>query len=389
MKKLVKGIMKFITNKKGTIFVTVIVLATLMVLIGTGLSNMIMQDTHLIKNMRYSTQALLIAESGINDALATLVSLGFNAVNNGGNFPQKAYGGGTYDVDVIQSGGRVLLRSVGTISGISRTVSCEIRNTTPTAMYYMMSAGSTLRLRSFFLSSVDVNGDLHANDDVRLRAQALAVIDIDPCADPSGCCDGSVSAGDKIFKTIGFWAAIYISGSETENAPLVTFPNFDYVYYQQQAQAGSSYYAGDQTFGSVGTTTNLNPSTGIVYVEGTATLQGTVNVYGGIVADRIRVIGRLNQHKSGTKNVIISRTNDIEVMYRLDAEEAIVFAGRDFQVISAGSTVSVTGILLGGRDISIWDVLTNITYNHLVLYPDGLLISGAGGFALEVLNWTR
>jgi len=68
--------MKFIKNKKGTVFMTAIIISTLMLLIGVGLANVILQDTHMIKHLRKTTKAQLIAESGISDALATIISLG-------------------------------------------------------------------------------------------------------------------------------------------------------------------------------------------------------------------------------------------------------------------------------------------------------------------------
>ena len=380
--------MKFIKNKKGTVFMTVMIIAALMVLTGVGLSNLILQDTHMIKHLRKTTKALLIAESGISDALATILSLGSSSISVPGNFPLTSFGDGTFDVTVTTSGGRILLTSVGTYDNVSRTVALEVKDLTPTALYYMMAAGNDLEIRAFLLSLVDVNGDLHANDDVRLTARALALIDIDPCTDPSLNCDGDVSATDRVSLSTGRWAAINIAGTVTEGADLVTFPNFDYALYRAEATAGGDYYSGNKTFGSPSATTNLQPTNGIIYVEGTCEMYGTINLYGGIVANSIRVEGRLNQIKAGTKNVIISRTRNIRVAYRMDIEEAIVYAGRDFRVVSAGSYVNVKGNLLAYRNIRIWDAFSTVVYNHRVLSPEGLVV-GSGGYFIEVLNWTR
>jgi len=380
--------MKFIKSKKGTVFMTVMIIAALMILTGVGLSNLILQDTHMIKHLRRTTKALLVAESGISDALATILSLGSSSISVPGNFPLTSFGGGTFDVTVSTSGGRILLTSVGTYDNVSRTVAVEVKDMTPTALSYMMAAGNDLRVRAFFLSLVDINGDVHGNDDVFLTARALALIDIDSCTDSTLDCDGDVSAGDTVTLSTGWWAAINIAGTITQNADLVTFPNFDYAFYQSEATAGGDYYAGNKTFGSPSATTNLQPTNGIVYVEDTCTLRGTINLYGGLVADKIRVRGRINQIKTGTKNVVISRTNDIEIFYRMNIEEAIVYAGRDFSVQSAGSYVTVNGSLLAYRNIRIWDAFATVVYNHRVLSPDGLVV-GSGGYFIEVLNWTR
>jgi len=374
-------------GKKGIVFITVIAIAALMVIIGVGLSNMILQDTHMVRHLRRTTQAQLLAESGIHDALSTIVSHGFSSVSDATNFPQTNFGGGTFDVTAVQNAGRVLLRSVGICEGVSRTVSLEIKDNTPSALYYMMSAGTDLRIRTVG-ESADINGDVHANRNVRLFT-LWGNIDIDSCG--NDCCSGAVSAGNRVYTTEVF-GSIAIAGDITQYAGMVSFPNFDYNLYMSQAQASGDYYSGDQDFGSVGATTNLSPSNGIIYVEGTARFYGTCNLNGGITASRIRVIGQLNQFKSGTKNVIIARgdntVGDIEIFYRLEAEEAIVYAARDVTTVSAGSFVEVTGSLIASRNVRIWDFLTQIIYNHRTLYPDGLLM-GTSGLCIDVLNWTQ
>ena len=385
-----------IKNAKGAIFITAMVISMLMILVGVSASNMLLQDVHMVKYLKKSTTAQYIAEAGIGAAVTTLTVNGF--VAKGTHFPlsDASFGGGSYNVTVTETVGRVLLTSVGTFDGISRTVAAEVKDNTATALYYMMSAGNDLRLRAFFLGLADVNGDLHANNDVRLMAQALSLIDVDACG--AGCCDGSVSASNRIFKTIKFLAAINIAGSETEGATAVEFPNFDYAYYKAQAiaSADGSYVNGDITIGSAGATTDLTPGNGIMYVDGTATLEGTINLNGGLVADRIIIQGRLNQIKTGTKNVIIAKGSDdgttggdIRIFFRLEAQEAIVYATRDFKVLSAFSHVTVTGSLLAERDIRFWDMVSFITYNHLLLSPDGLLGPNGETEPFKVVSWNR
>ena len=387
-----------IRNTKGAIFITAMVISMLMILVGVSASNMLLQDVYMVKYLKRSTTAQYIAEAGISAALATLIQNGF--VAKGTHFPlaDNAFGGGGYTVTVTESGGRVLLTSVGTFGGISRTVATELKDNTATALYYMMSAGTDLRLRAFFLGLADVNGNLHANNDVRLMAQALSLIDVDPCG--AGCCAGNVSACNRIFKTIKAFAAINIAGSETQGDSVtpVKFPKFDYAYYKAQAiaSADGSYLNGDTTIGSVGTTTDLTPGNDIVYVDGTATLEGTINLNGGIIADKILIRGRLNQIKTGNKNVVVAKGSDaggtggdIFIYYRLDAQEAIVYAARDFKLLSAFSYVAVTGSLLAERDIRIWDMLSYVTYNHKLLSPEGLLGPNGETEPFTVVSWNR
>ncbi|NQU95411.1 MAG: pilus assembly PilX N-terminal domain-containing protein [Candidatus Omnitrophica bacterium] len=385
-----------IKNKKGAIFITVMVISMLMILVGVSASNMLMQDVHMVKYLKKSTTAQYIAEAGINDGLATLVQNGFAAKDTDFPLIDNTFGGGGYNVTVSEVGGRVLLTSVGTFESISRTVAAEVKDNTATALLYMMASGTDLRLRAFFLGLADINGDLHANNDLRLKAQALALIDIDPCG--ATCCDGNISACNRIFQATGFLGFINVAGSTTEGITVapVSFPQFDYAYYVVQAVASGDYYNGDTDFGSVGTTTDLTPGNGIVYVNGTANLFGTVNLNGGIVADKINVRGRLNQIKTGSKNVIIAKGSDtggtegdISIFFRLDVEEAVVFAARDFKVVAAFSTVVVTGSLLGRRNIRIWDLLSSITYNHKLLSPTGILGPNGETEPFTVVSWNK
>lgn len=367
-----------IKNSKGTVFMIVLVMSLLMVVIAVSASNMLLQDAHMVTHLKRATQAQYIAEGGISAALATLVQLGFTAKDTPGNFPETNLGDGKYDVTVTQSGGRVLLSSVGTVNGTSRTVAAEVKDDTPTSLYYMMSSGSDLTLRALLIGWADVNGDMHSNRNMRLQTLFLGWIDIDTCG--SACCDGSISACNTI-ATLG---NVSYAGSKTEGAAAVTFPNFDYAYYRDLAIESGDYYSGDATFRN----RTLSPANGIVYVEGTAKFRGVCHVYGGVVADRILVEGEFYQHKSGTRNVIISRNDDIRIYRLFQTEEALVYAGRDFRIFSVGSVVNVTGILIAARYLRMWDALTYITYNHKLIYPDGLII-GSGDVPIEIVSWNR
>ena len=379
-------------NKKGAIFITVMIISMLMVFIAVTASNMLLQDAHMIKHLKYSTQAQYLAESGISEALVTLADNGFAA--RGAYFPLTgSLGGGGFEVTITESGGRILLSSVGTSGNVSRTVAVEVKDNIATALYYMLSAGADMRVRAFFLGLADFDGDIHANNNVRLRAQALALISVDPCG-TDAYCDGDVTACNTYSPSIGWGADIRIAGEARDkdsNPPpvLVTFPQFDYAYYRAEATAGGDYYSGDKSWNNQ----NISSTNGVVYVEGTATINGTCNLYGGLVADRIRVVGRLNQHKSGDKNVIIARgegtVGDIEIFYRIDVEEAIVYAQRDFSVLGIGGRVEVTGALIAFRNIAIWNSLTYVTYNHLVLSPRGLLGTGGEDEPLTIISWNK
>lgn len=383
-----RAMFKLNKNTKGVMFVTVMLTLMLMISIAVSASNMLLQDTYMIKRLKRSTQAQYLAEAGINDALATLAELGLAAKDNPENFPQKSLGEGTYDVTVIESGERVLLQSEGEVNGVTRTVALEVKEGAPTSLYYAMSSGSDFRLTASQTGWSDINGDIHANRNMSLRTLQAGWIDVDTCG--GECCDGSLSATG----TVSLDDGVTYHGSLTEGAPAITFPDFDYASYINLAMAGDDYYSGD----AIWVSQTLNPTNGIIYVEGTATFNGVCHLYGGLVADKIMVEGELYQHLSGTRNVIVSRTNDIQIKAirikgkitegKIETEEALVCAGNDF-VVDAGSTIDITGILIAKRYLTISRSSTYVTLNHRLLEPEGLITPLGTGGVIEVVSWNR
>jgi len=372
---------KKIPEKRGAAFVTVVIISMLVIFVAVSASNMLLQDVHMIRHLKYSAAAQYLAEAGISDAVVTLVNLGFSAKDNVVNFPQTNLGEGTYDVTVTQSGGRVLLTSEGVVEGVSRTVSLEVKDNTPTALYNMMSCGTDLMFRALLFGWADINGDIHANRDLRLHALWAGSIDVATCGED--CCAGDVSAG----RTVTWLGNVTIHGSTTNGAPSVTFPNFDYAYYKGLVAGTGDYHSGDKTWQDA----TISPTKGIVYVEGTARFRGNCTLNGGIVADRILVLGSLTQNKSGIRNVIISRTQDIRIYVKLAVEEAVVYAGRDFRIFNAGSIITVTGTLIARRYLRAWDAVSDLVYNHKLIYPDGLVLGSGGseGLAIGIVSWNR
>lgn len=386
-------------NKNGAVFLTVLIISMLMIFIAVSASNMLLQDAHMIRHLKRSTQAQYLAEAGISDALVTLIDNGFSAKDT--LFPLSDAGDlgeGSYRVTSSTVDGRVILESTGTISGVSRTMSLEVKDSAPTSLNYMMSSGANLRLRTYLWGQVDINGNIHANNNVELDAWWMGRIDIDGCG--SACCDGSVSAcGEVELDEGGSWwrGSITIHGNggvPIENAAPVIFPNFDYAYYKNLALTGGGegvdHFSGDKTWNNA----TITPSNGIVYVEGRATFYGTCHLNGGIVADDIRVSGRLYQHETAhNRNVIISKksekkkTGNIRVSGRLNVEKALIYAENDFRASITSGRISMRGALLAGRNLRASNPYAGITYQHQLLQPDGLTVTTAGGDPVKVVSW--
>ena len=155
-------------SKKGSIFITVIVLCALMILIAVSASNMLLQDVHMLRYLEHSAQARYLAEAGISHALAYIDIQGMDNidVSTFSLTPPTGSGlNGTYTVTASNdaSGGRMLLTSEGTAENVKRTVSAEIEDLSPSAMDYMMSAGTDMKLNAD-VALADYTGRVHANN---------------------------------------------------------------------------------------------------------------------------------------------------------------------------------------------------------------------------------
>ncbi|MFH1877368.1 MAG: hypothetical protein ABH883_00990 [Candidatus Omnitrophota bacterium] len=373
-------------NQKGMVLVLVLLFASLTTMLTLLMGNMVVQDMHLISRIKSTSQALYLAEAGINNAFARMKNENFGARS-----PFSVnLDTGSYSVTFSKKGGRFLITSVGTSGGVSRTVSAEVKDNTPGAMRCVCAAGNDIRINAF-ISGDRLNGDIHANHDIYLTAGPLfASLSITGKVSASGI----VKEGSKYHQADGLFGGfldlnVYINGQGSDRAdvyeyePRKIFPTFNYEKYKQQAQASGDYYDTDQNFNGV----SLSPSNGIVFIDGNVTFSGNCTLNGGIVADSIRVLGTLTQKKSGTRNVIITREGDIGVIGRLATEEAVVYAGRDIVSLEVLADLDVKGVLMARRDIYMWTFITIIDYVYVESYPSDM--GGEYSQPFEIVSWNR
>lgn len=374
------------SDRRGTVLVIVMGLAALMALGAISLGTMISQNIELIRRAKFGAQAQYLAEAGINQAFARFKSEGFTA--------RSAFTGtldtGSFRVTFSERGGRYLITSVGTASDVSKTVSSEVMDRTPSAMYCICSADDDIRINAL-IARADVVGDIHANHNVYLRSDPIVghlYVDGDVSA------TGIVQEGSRLHATDGFWglwldAHVYINGVNNDNAVIIEsanrkrLPTFNLDAYKEAAEDSGDYYDTSQVFNN----RTLSPGNGIVYVNGTATFQGTCTLNGGIIANSIRITGRLEQNKTGNRNLILSQIGDIGVLGRLETEEAVVFAGRDLISLQIGATINVNGVMLAKRDIYMWDILTNIDYTHVDAFPSDM--GDEDDQLFGIVSWNR
>lgn len=384
MKGLAKKIRDMNKNSRGVVLMMTLSFLSVMLISSFALSRMIQNDINLIDQIKDLEQSRFTAEAGLHHALANMKKYGFAARSDF----IGAMDTGTYNVTYSSVTGRYLITSVGTVNGISCTVSAEVADNTPTALSYFAAAGNDIKIHSL-VSNANIEGDLHANTDILLKSGFVTSwLRINGTVSATGI----VKEGHKYDQGVGDkWDDnLVINGDNDdtaavlENQPRVTFPTFDYAYYKSVAIANGDYYSGSTVFHDM----DLVPAGGIIYVDGDVVFNGSNTLAGGIVAERIKILGSLEQSKAGDMNVIIAKDDDIRVRGRLYTEEALVFAAKDLESIDVLAEIELNGVVLAKRDIEMWNVQSFVTYSYIPVAPVGMGNS-SGEEPFRVISWNN
>ena len=370
----------FLKSQQGTVFLTTMIIMFLMVLVSASVFQLSTQHMHYISVLRKSSQAQYLAEAGLSAAVATLTA-NFSNKDNAGLFPATTLGVGSYDVTVVQTGGRVLLKSVGTVQSVQRLASLEVEDLTPTALNHGEAAGGDIDLRTIIGSDSDITGTLFANQDVDLRAFFSSSITI----------NGDVYAGGTASKigNVTWW-------SGTSGAGNITFPNYDFNFYKAIAQANPpNYYLGNQTW--TNQTFNLNATGGVLFVDGDVTLRGTTNITGTLISTgRIRIYGTVNQAKAvnfPSYPAMMTSTDDILLLTipfistgKLFAN-GLVYAGNDFKLLGIFSEANVTGSVIAKGVLQQGQIVSNLDIVYVQQSPPGLITGGGATAPINVKSY--
>ena len=395
-------------NQKGTVFATSLIVAMLLILICVSTYTMVLQDAYMVKRIKFSTQALMLAEAGINDALGLLLEEGFDAKDDAQYFPLTEDLGNdrSYTVTVSDIGGRTMIASTGSAGGVSRVAEAEVKGGGGgVASDYMFLVGNNCSIDTS-RDGTSIYGDIHCNGSVGLVTWAPAgvtpagVITVNATAD--GSCTGVVSAGGTVTINRGTPpGTITISGNggvPINGAGQVSLPSFDYNYYKNLADwvpgetpgvdDGDDYYLGDQFWADV----ILRPQEGVIYVEGYVSIDGDSELHGGIVAREIcfpqyPFTKTIHQFPSGkNRDVIIARDGDIQSYGTLRVEEAVLYA-QNYIHLYAGS---VRGEVIAASHLTATApsaIIPPLSYEYVPLSPEGLV--GGGESEIEIVSWNR
>jgi hypothetical protein len=382
IRKLIDRIIKRSSDQKGMALVLVMTFVGLMSLSLMSLALMVQRDMRLVERVKETDQARFLAEAGINHALAEIRTSGFQERSDF----TGSLDTGSYSVVYSSSAGRELITSTGSVSGVSSVAMLEVRDNTPTAMNYFSGAENDIKINSLVTVS-SVTGDIHANNNVYIKAGPV-VSNFSITGDVSAT--GIVLEGLRHDQSDIWDWKVYINGvnrdgaAVSEGAPRITFPTFNYNSYREAAIDSGDHYSGNVVFENV----TLSPANGIVYVDGDVEFRGVCVINGGVMANSIHVKNTLRQNKALNRNVILSRNGDIRVWGRLETQEALVFAAQDIISMQVLAVLEVNGILLAGRDVNMWNVVTRIVYTYVPMSPADMF-GEEGTDIFEVVAWTR
>lgn len=331
---------------RGSVLTATLLTSAILTIIAGGLSQLSLRDALAVYRDELSTKAFFLAEAGVSDAYALLKD-NYNNKDNPLLFPQTALGEGTYDVTILQPSGRVVIQSLGSVKNIERTVLVEVKlaDSLEGFNYGLFSNNEGELVGSAVINANIVSNDswdIRGNSDVNGVARAVDEIEV----------TGNASVDEEL-----------------ENADTVDFPTFDFNYYYNLA-ASADRYEGDQNWNNV----NLQPTNGVVYVNGDVDIQGTSTLVGAIVATgKIDVNGTFTQ--TGVSNLpsLMSRDESIELRGDVVIGNGLVYSGGDD--VEIHGNVTVTGSIMSFDQVI---VTGNLTLTASISVPEGLNDTGAG-----------
>jgi hypothetical protein len=371
-------------NKKGSVFITTMITMLLMVMVGGSIFSVATQDFFFINRLKKSLQAQYLAEAGLATALSTL-NIDFTRKSTASFFPLTTLGDGTYDATVSEPiSNRVMVSSVGTVSGVQRTVSAEVTPPTISALAYMLAGGSAIDLRLTAFSTCDVTGDIYAATTINMRATANAAsINIHNA--------GDVYAGGTI--TNGGGTITY--GSLNPNyAGVIGFPVMDFNFYQTEAQDNGYYYSTDMTFNSV-TTLPVDPAGGVIFINGDVLITDTQPVTTAcIVATGSITITQGTTTIAQYLDYPAMLTRDGNITIRSVGNSAqgkliatgLVYSGNDFSLSGNHNTAVVTGSIIARGTLEEIGTQCALTMIYVLQNPTGMISSGGSDMTIQSYN---
>ncbi len=303
----------------GAIFLGTMIALLMMAIVGGAIFSLTSQDLFFVNHLKKYTQARNLAEAGLAQACASLKS---NWSSNAA-YPMTNVGQGNYQATVATTSSRTLVTSVGTVQGITRSVTAEVVPPTISAFNYSIASGGSSTIDSGTGQSPGiVTGSIYSYGGMTLDGPSSGgVFQING--------DAVTASG-----SLAVSSSVTVSGTQTTNyATTVPFPSVDLSYYQAIASANGQYFAGSKVYNSG--QIPAAPAGGVIYISGSCTVYGTQNTNTTLV-----VGGSLTIQKTGNTypKITVTKTDGMPAM--------VVMGSMAYQSSgNGGSYLNVTGLI--------------------------------------------
>jgi hypothetical protein len=262
-------------------------------------------------------RALAIAEAGANEAYCRLAA-NFNMRTNAAAFPLTSFGGGTYDVTVTPVGSNVAVVSSAAVFGTANeTVVLDVRRSaagtggtggTPGSPAYgfAICAGGTIDWNG--CGTFSGGAVIHANNNFGMGGSGSINADIESCTSIKINGNSCSINGDGWAPSISDPKG-KITGTKTVGpVPTVTIPDINLDPYYQRALANGQVYNSSQTLSS-----NFTPPGGIMWVNGSLTINANATVTGCFIATGdISFAGQATQIKVAGYPALVSKNGRVK-----------------------------------------------------------------------------
>jgi len=335
VKHLTKG------KRRGSALTIAIFMTVLVSLTAGSLSKLTVNENQLQYRDLRLIKAFHLAEAGVAEAYA-IIKGDWSLKDDPSAFPETNVGEGTYDVTILDIGGRVVIQSKGKVYGIEKTLLVEVASDpADPAFDYAMFGGNKVELEHNTL-----NADIHSNGGIELEDATV---------------NGTASAVGLIQIDATSSATTTIEGADP-----IPFPTFDFNYYYNLADPADRY-TGVLNWSNV----NLQPINGVIFINGSVTIIGTSQLTGAIVATgTILISGNFTRFEYGNSPSLMSRDDSVRINGNHTFAAGLLYSGsRDVKVDGNGTII---GALIAFNEVG----AEHSTITFAELNPPGLNNNG-------------
>jgi len=294
-------------GNSGSVLITVIMVASMMLLAGMALAFLTSQSVISARRIHDGGCALSIAEAGVSDCLMRMST---NYLYWQNKSFSNAYADGSYSVSTVVDSNTfsTIITSTGSLNKDRRTTVLEIlgsiydRYNAVVGVDGCIVAGGNVTLET---SALTINGDIHCNGSI-----------LNSTGNPG--VNGNVSACGTI--------AIDAAGTELPNASPITVPTYlPFGEWEALARTNGLYYSNSLVAGGY----DFRPSNGVVYVNGDIEIGNRSSMIGTLVASgTITINNRFDQTPFNTNWPSMLAGVDL-FEYNQNSYFGVMFAGNN------------------------------------------------------------